>query len=324
MFDFPHIRPRRLRTKQSLRNLVSETRLGVSDLILPIFLRDIEGKEAIAALPGLYRWGIAEVVKYCKEAQSRGIKGIAPFPLVEEKKKDKLATESFNPDGVYLRAISEIRSACPELVIFSDVAMDPYSSEGHDGLVENGEIVNDKTLEVLAKMALAQVRAGSSWVAPSDMMDGRVRYIRQALDAEGFKDVGILSYAAKYASSFYGPFRSALDSAPKLGDKKTYQMDPGNRREAVREAELDLEEGADILMVKPALAYLDVISDLRQNFPVPIAAFNVSGEYAMLRSAIGQGMLSEEAVLETLISIKRAGADLILSYFAFDVAEKLH
>jgi len=246
-----------------------------------------------------------------------GVKAFALFPAIENDKKDPTAREASNPDGLLPQSIAKIKSAVPEALLITDVAMDPYSSDGHDGLVKNGVILNDESLEILAAMALTQARAGADIVAPSDMMDGRVGYLRRALDGEGFRDVGILAYTAKYASAFYGPFRDALDSAPKHGDKKTYQMDPANRREALREAQLDVAEGADMLMVKPALAYLDIISDLKQNTHLPIAAYQVSGEYAMIKAAAERGWLSERAAfVESLTSIKRAGADVILSYYA--------
>jgi porphobilinogen synthase len=253
-----------------------------------------------------------------------GIRAFALFPALPESKKDRFATESYNEEGIYLKAIREIKRQLPEACIISDVAMDPYSSDGHDGLVENGKILNDETLEILAKMAVAQARAGVDIVAPSDMMDGRVGYLRQALDAEGFTEVSIMAYTAKYASAFYGPFRDALDSAPKFGDKKTYQMNPANAKEALIEAELDFAEGADFLMVKPALPYLDVIRLLAEHYPLPIAAYNVSGEYAMIKAAAQQGWLDgEKVMLESLLSIKRAGAKIILTYFAKEVAPLL-
>ncbi len=311
-------RPRRNRSSESLRALLSETTLSPSDFILPLFLAPGESiKEPIASLPGVNRFSKDLLVQKIRETTRCGVKAFALFPAIENEKKDPFAKESANPDGLLQQSIADIKSAVPDAIVITDVAMDPYSSDGHDGLVRDGKILNDASLDILAKMAIAQARAGADIVAPSDMMDGRVGYIRRALDAEGFDDVGILAYSAKYASAFYGPFRDALDSAPKHGDKKTYQMNPSNRREALREAALDVSEGADILMVKPALSYLDVISDLKQNTTLPIAAYQVSGEYAMIKAAAERGWLNERAAfVETLTSIKRAGADVILSYFA--------
>ena len=252
-----------------------------------------------------------------QEAYKLGIGAIALFPLIAHDQKDNAGTESYNPDGLIPRAIRAIKQAVPEILLITDVALDPYSSEGHDGIVQAGRILNDETVAVLVKQALAQAEAGADFVAPSDMMDGRIGAIRQALDAEGWIDVGILAYSAKYASAYYGPFRDALDSAPKFGDKKTYQMDAANGREAIKEVRLDIAEGADIVMVKPALAYLDIIYRIKQQTNLPIAAYNVSGEYAMIKAAAEQGWIDEkQVILETLLSIKRAGADLILTYFA--------
>jgi porphobilinogen synthase len=315
-------RPRRNRKTEAIRSLVRETSVSVSDLIYPLFI--MEGKdstEAISSMPGISRFSPDRVIKEIGECMELGIKAFAPFPRIEESKKDKYAEESFREGNLYLQTISAIKNRYPEACIVSDVAMDPYSSDGHDGIVENGEILNDATLEVLAKMAVAQAKAGADIVAPSDMMDGRVGYIREALDAAGYTDVSIMSYTAKYASAFYGPFRDALGSAPKKGDKKTYQMDPANQKEALTEAELDTHEGADFLMVKPALAYLDVIKLLSENSSLPIAAYNVSGEYAMIKAAAQNGWLDgDKAMLETLLSIRRAGAKIILTYFAKEFA----
>ena len=301
--------------------MVRETRIDPSDLILPLFVKDGRAvREPIPSMPGVYRLSIDEMIVDAKRAFSLGIPGIALFPVIPDSKKDRLATESANPDGLYPEAIRALKEAVPELQIFTDVAMDPYSSDGHDGLVaEDGRILNDESLEILRQMALTQARAGADFVAPSDMMDGRVGYIRAALDENGFTDVGILSYTAKYASAFYGPFRDALSSAPKFGDKKTYQMDPANVREAEIELDLDVEEGADMVMVKPGLPYLDIVRDLRDSFDLPIAAFNVSGEYSMVKAAAAKGWIDERRiVLETLTAFKRAGADLILTYHAED------
>lgn len=273
-------------------------------------------------MPGINRFSIDTLQEEVAACVDLGIKSFAPFPSIPEQLKDKYASQSHNPEGLYANAIREIKKNFPDVAIFSDVAMDPYSSDGHDGIVENGVILNDETLEVLGKMALAQAEAGADVVAPSDMMDGRVAHLRHVLDENGYQHVGIMSYTAKYASAFYGPFRDALSSAPKKGDKKTYQMNPANSREALLEAELDIAEGADYLMVKPALAYLDIIKSLRENSHLPIAAYNVSGEYAMVKAAAQKGWLDgEKAMLESLLSIKRAGADIILSYFAKEFAQ---
>ncbi|WP_194776445.1 porphobilinogen synthase [Pararhodonellum marinum] len=315
-------RPRRNRKSTVIREMVEETRLSVKDFIFPVFL--IEGvnqKIPVASMPGIYRYSLDLLLEEVESCLKLGIKAFDIFPAYPEDKKDKWATESYQPDTFYLKAIHKIKSTFPEACVMTDVAMDPYSSDGHDGLVQNGKILNDETLEILGKMALAQARAGADILGPSDMMDGRVGYIRQVLDEHDFTEVSIMSYTAKYASAFYGPFRDALDSAPKMGDKKSYQMDPANYREALIEADLDAEEGADFLMVKPALAYLDVIRLLNDNYNLPIAAYNVSGEYAMIKAADEKGWLDgERAMLESLLSIKRAGANVILSYFAKEFA----
>lgn len=316
-------RPRRNRKSESLRTLIRETSIQPSDFVLPLFVE--EGRDSqtpISSMPGVFRHSIDRAAQQAKQAFELGIPAIALFPALEDSKKDTLASESVNPQGLNQRAIQEIKERCPEITVITDVAMDPYSSDGHDGVVESGKILNDKTLPVLAEMALSQARAGADVVAPSDMMDGRVSAIRTLLDEEGFEEVGILAYSAKYASAFYGPFRDALDSAPKSGDKKTYQMDPANSKEALREIELDIQEGADMVMVKPALAYLDIISQVKQASDVPVAAYNVSGEYAMVKAAAQLGWLNEaDARNEMLLSIKRAGADVILSYFALDFSK---
>ena len=318
-------RPRRNRKSASIRALVRETVLTPSDFILPLFVTEGSKKrEAIKSMPGVFRLSRDLAVAEAKRAYKLGIPAVALFPVIADKLKDKHATESKNPDGLLQRTIRDLKNAVPGLTVITDVAMDPYSSDGHDGLVKNGAILNDETLPILAEMALVQAAAGSDIVAPSDMMDGRVGYLRAALDGFGFADTGILAYSAKYASSFYGPFREALDSAPKKGDKKTYQMDPANRREALREAQLDVEEGADIVMVKPAGAYLDIIADLKEWSPVPVAAYQVSGEYAMIHAAGKLGWLdADAALLEATLAIKRAGADMILSYGAVKLAEGL-
>jgi porphobilinogen synthase len=316
------IRPRRNRKSAAVRALVSETELRPQHLIWPMFL--IDGKqrrEAIGAMPGVARFSIDLAVAEAKRAHAAGIRALALFPRIEDRKKDRLAKESKNPDNLLLRAVAELKSAVPEMSLITDVAMDPYSTDGHDGLVKDGRILNDETLPILAEMAVAQARAGADWVAPSDMMDGRVGVIRQALDQSGFSETSILSYCAKYASAFYGPFREALDSAPRAGDKKTYQMDPANRREAYREARLDLAEGADALMVKPALSYLDVVADFARKFDVPIAAYFVSGEYSMICAAAEKGWLDRrQALLESHLSVRRAGARMILTYAALEMA----
>src|SRR5690554_4059331 len=315
-------RPRRNRKSAVIRSMVEETRLSVKDFIFPLFLIEGQGKNIeVESMPGIYRFSIDLMLKEIESCMELGIKAFDLFPAYPESKKDRYASEGHNPDTFYLRAIQTIKQTFPEACIMTDVAMDPYSSDGHDGLVEDGRILNDETLEILGKMALAQAQAGADILGPSDMMDGRVGYLRKVLDQNNFKDVSIMSYTAKYASAFYNPFRDALDSAPKSGDKKTYQMDPANLQEALIEAELDMEEGADFLMVKPALAYLDVIRLLKDNFPLPIAAYNVSGEYAMIKASAERGWLDgERAMLESLMSIKRAGANVILSYFAKEFA----
>jgi len=320
-----NIRPRRNRKSSAIRNLVEETNLGPQHLIYPIFLKDGKNiKEEVSSLPNNYRWSLDRLLPEIEECMNLGVQTFDIFPCVDEVLKDKIASYSYAEDNFYLEAIRQIKARFPESVLMSDVAMDPYSSDGHDGYVENGKIINDTTLPILAKMSLAQAQAGIDIIGPSDMMDGRVGVIREALDQNGFSDVSIMSYTAKYASAFYGPFRDALNSAPKSGDKKTYQMNPANKREALLEAQLDFEEGADMLMVKPALCYLDVIHMLRENFPIPITAYNVSGECAMVYPAAKSGYLNYDlAVYEILLSIRRAGADGILTYFAKDFAQMI-
>jgi porphobilinogen synthase len=316
------IRPRRLRYTPAIRRLVRETELTVNDLIYPVFIMEGENqKVAIPSMPDCYRYSLDLLLKEVVNAYNLGINAIALFPLIAEDKKDNFGTESYNPDGLVQRTVKAIKKEVPEIIIITDVALDPFSIYGHDGIVQDGKILNDETVQVLVKMSLSQAAAGANFVAPSDMMDGRVGAIRRALDEAGYLDVGIIAYTAKYASAYYGPFRDALESAPKFGDKKTYQMDGANSREALREASLDITEGADIIMVKPALAYLDIIRRLRDSSHLPIAAYNVSGEYAMIKAAAKQGWIDEKSlILETLTSMKRAGADLILTYFAADVA----
>ncbi|MEM1168969.1 MAG: porphobilinogen synthase [Cyanobacteria bacterium P01_H01_bin.35] len=322
--EFPGAqRPRRLRRTPALRRMVEETQLTVNDLIYPLFVMEGEGQKVeVVSMPGSYRYTLDLLLKEIEDAYNLGINAIALFPLVEEAKKDNAGTESYNPDGLIQRTVKAIKQTIPDIVVITDVALDPYSSEGHDGIVgENGAILNDPTVEVLVKQALSQAEAGADIVAPSDMMDGRIGAIRKALDAAEYFDVGILAYSAKYASAYYGPFRDALDSAPKFGDKKTYQMNPANAREAIKEVALDIAEGADMVMVKPALAYLDIICEVKKTTNLPVAAYNVSGEYAMIKAAGQKGWIDEKKVmLETLTSMKRAGADLILTYFAKEVA----
>jgi porphobilinogen synthase len=303
--------------------MVEENRLSVKDLLFPLFVMDGQNTQTeIKSMPGIYRYTTDLLLKEIESCVNLGITSFALFPQVAEERKDTLATESHRKGSLYLEAIHAVTSRFPEISMLTDVAMDPYSSDGHDGIVKNGEILNDETLDVLAKMAIAQAQAGSKLIGPSDMMDGRVGYIRDSLDDAGFTNVGIMAYSAKYASAFYGPFRDALESAPKFGDKKTYQMNPANSREALREAELDELEGADFLMVKPALAYLDIISLLRDNTNLPIAAYNVSGEYAMVKAAAANGWIDgEKAMLESLLAMKRAGAQVILTYFAKEFAQ---
>ncbi len=316
-------RPRRNRKSSAIRNMVQETWVTTNDLILPLFL--IEGKNKkseVKSMPGINRLSSDLLLKEIESCLKLGLNTFCIFPSIDNKLKDKKASESFNKKGLYPSTIKLIKKNFPEAIVMTDVAMDPYSSDGHDGLVKDGKILNDETLDILAKMALIQAEAGADIIGPSDMMDGRVGAIRDALDENGFIDVSIMSYTAKYASAFYGPFRDALDSAPKFGDKKTYQMNPANVKEALIEAELDMSEGADFLMVKPALSYLDVIKQLKDNFPLPIAAYNVSGEYAMVKAAGAKGWIDEKRVRdEILLSIKRAGADIILTYFAKEFAQ---
>lgn len=321
--DLP-IRPRRNRKSPGLRALTRETLLCPGDLVLPLFLHDVELDEAIQSMPGCTRWSLKGMVKEAGEAFAVGVPAVVLFPVIDDSLKTKRGEECFNREGLVQRAIRALKSAYPELVVMTDVALDPYNSDGHDGILEEGEILNDETVEILCKQAVSQADAGADIVAPSDMMDGRVGALRVALDIAGFQNVSICSYTAKYASAYYGPFRGALGSAPKSGDKKSYQMDPSNRREALRELLLDEAEGADIVMVKPAGAYLDVISDVREHTTLPVAAYQVSGEYLMIKSASADGWISEEAVMmESLIAIKRAGADVILTYFAKEAARLL-
>jgi len=316
-------RPRRNRKSAAIRDMVQETQLGVEHLIFPVFLKDgSDIKEPIDSLPDIYRFSVDVLLKEIESCLELGIRVFDIFPAVAESLKDKTGTYSFNMDSFYLKAIQKIKERFPEATLMSDVALDPYSSDGHDGLVKDGKILNDETLPILAKMSVAQAQAGIDIIGPSDMMDGRVGVIREALDNAGYTETSIMSYTAKYASSFYGPFRDALKSAPKSGDKKTYQMNPANKSEALIEAQLDIEEGADMIMVKPAICYLDVIHLLKENFATPVTAYNVSGEYAMVHAAAQKGWLNyDSAMCEMLLSIRRAGADGILTYFAKDFAK---
>lgn len=320
------LRPRRNRQSPAIRAMVRETVLCSSDFILPVFFHEDNEDTPIASMPGVTRWSLDGLVREAGEARALGIPAVVLFPKIEESLKTPDASECHNDEGLVPRAIRALKEAYPDLCVITDVALDPYNSDGHDGIVRRDDrgnltVLNDETVEVLCEQALCHARAGADIVAPSDMMDGRVAAIRDALDAHGFTNVSILSYTAKYASAFYGPFRGALDSAPKEGDKKTYQMDPGNIREAVRETLLDEAEGADMLMVKPAGLYLDVIAKVRETSTLPVAAYQVSGEYLMLKSASAAGWLDERAVvLESLTAIKRAGASMILTYFAKQAA----
>lgn len=317
-------RPRRNRKSEAVRQLVKEHRVYTEDLMFPLFLTSGNNiKTEISSMPGIFRFSEDNLLREIDSCMNLGLNSFVLFPHFPDEVKDKYATISYQ-DNMYLKAIREIKKRFPECCLMTDVAMDPYSSDGHDGIVVNGEIVNDETLIVLGKMAVAQAQAGADIVGPSDMMDGRIGFIRDMLDDNDFTNTSIMAYTAKYASAFYGPFRDALDSAPKSGDKKTYQMDPANVTEALLEAELDVQEGADIIMVKPALAYLDVIKTLYDQFDLPIAAYNVSGEYAMVKAAAANGWIDNDKVmLETLLSMKRAGAKIILTYFAKEFASKV-
>jgi len=326
MMKFPEFRNRRLRSSAALRALVAENYLSPNDFIVPLFV--VEGqhiKEEIPSMPNYYRFSLDLLELEVKRLWDKGLKAVLLFVKVPDDRKDNRGTEALNPDGLMQRSIQMIKAAVPEMVVMTDVALDPYSSFGHDGIVEKNRIVNDPTVEVLAQMALSHAQAGADIVAPSDMMDGRVRGIRQVLEQNQFHDTAILSYTAKYASAFYGPFRDALDSAPGFGDKKTYQMDPANQREALLEAQTDIEEGADILMVKPGAAYLDILSLLHQNTQLPLAVYQVSGTYAMLQAAVEKGWLDYNSVMiEQLLAFKRAGAQLIATYHAENAADLLN
>lgn len=321
---FPVHRPRRLRKSDVIRRMVRETSLSPDNLIYPLFVTYGRGiKRKVTSMPGCFQESIDEVVKSAKEVYSLGVPSVILFGIPEH--KDERGTSAYDDNGIVQNAVRAIKDAIPELYIITDVCLCEYTVHGHCGVVERGDVVNDLTVELLSKEAVSHARAGADMVAPSDMMDGRVRAIRDALDDEGFSTVPIMSYAAKYASAFYGPFREAAESAPLFGDRRSYQMDPPNRREAMREVSLDIEEGADIIMVKPALSYLDIISAVRDNFDVPVAAYNVSGEYSLVKAAAKLGWVNEQGLMmEILISIKRAGADLILTYFAKEAARILN
>ena len=329
--DFHHLprRPRRLRRNAPIRALLQETRVTVDDLVYPLFVREGEGDaEPIASMPGVERHTLAGLINECREAHAAGIRAVALFPVTPLEKKDDTGSEALNPDNLAHRAVREIKSACPELIVITDVALDPYTTHGHDGVLtaDGADVDNDATVDLLAEMAVAQAAAGVDWVAPSDMMDGRVGAIRAALDAAAHIEVSILAYSAKFASAYYGPFRDAVGSRPAADapylDKRTYQLDPANPREAMLEAALDIDEGADILMVKPAGPYLDILSRLREATDLPLAAYQVSGEYAQIHAASQNGWLDLEATRdESLLAIKRAGADLILTYFAKEIAQ---
>lgn len=318
-------RNRILRRSSSIRSLVSETILTPNDFIVPLFIDEGENvKTEIASMPGYYRNSLDVTVKEVKELWSMGLKCVLLFIKCKDEWKDNTGKEAWNANGLMQRSIKAIKDACPEIVVMTDVALDPYSSHGHDGIVKDGEIVNDETVDALVKMSVSHAIAGADFVAPSDMMDGRIGAIREGLEESGFTKVGIMAYSAKYASCFYGPFRDALDSAPGFGDKKTYQMNYANRIEAIKEVQMDVEEGADIVMVKPALAYLDIIREVKNAVNVPVSAYNISGEYAMIKAAAKNGWIDEnKAIIETLTSMKRAGADLIATYFARDAVKLL-
>ena len=320
-----YIRPRRLRSSAAIRAISTENTITADNLIAPVFI--IEGtnyKDEIASMPGYFRYTLDLAIQEVKELYEMGIKSVLLFCKVPDELKDNKGTEALNPNGLMQRSIIAVKEAIPEVCVMTDVALDPFSSFGHDGIVENGQIVNDKTVEVLAKMSVSHADAGADFVAPSDMMDGRIGAIREALEAAGHVNTGILAYSAKYASCFYGPFRDALDSTPGFGDKKTYQMNPANIREAIRETLLDVKEGADIVMVKPGLPYLDVVRAVKEVVDIPVAVYNVSGEYAMIKAAAKAGWLNEDqAIMEAMLGFRRAGADLIATYFCKDVIRML-
>jgi len=325
---YPLRRNRRLRTNESIRSLVRETIITPNDFLVPLFIVEGKGvKEEIASMPNYYRYSLDLLENEVKELWKMGLKSVLLFVKVPDNLKDNKGTEALNPNGLMQRAVKTVKNVCPDMLVMTDVALDPYSSYGHDGIVQNGLILNDETADVLAEMSISHAKAGANFVAPSDMMDGRIFSIREALEEEGYLNTGIMSYSAKYASAFYGPFRDALDSAPVdmadvPKDKKTYQMDYANRIEAIRETEMDIDEGADIVMVKPGLCYLDIVRDIRDAVDVPLAVYQVSGEYAMIKAASEKGWLDHDAVMmEQVTAIKRAGADIIASYFAKDVVK---
>ena len=321
---FPYQRPRRLRKGETIRRMVRETSLSPDDFVYPLFVTYGKNiRREIKSMPGCFQESVDSIVRHAKEVYSLGIPAVILFGIPEH--KDETGSGAYDPHGVVQKAIRAIKNKIPELYVITDVCMCEYTSHGHCGIIENNDVKNDPTLELLAKEAVSHVKAGADMVAPSDMMDGRVEAIRIALDGEGFPEIPIMSYAAKYASAFYGPFRDAAESVPQFGDRRSYQMDPANRREALKEVALDIEEGADIVMVKPAMTYLDIISDIRENFALPVAAYNVSGEYSVIKAAAKLGWIDEErAMMEVLTSIKRAGADIILTYFAKDAAKVLN
>jgi porphobilinogen synthase len=323
MFE-PLYRPRRLRSNETIRRMVRETTLAPDDLVYPLFVTHGKGvKKEIGSMPGNYQQSIDNIVKDCEEVKTLGIPAVLLFGIPEH--KDEVGSEAYSDQGIVQHAIKAIKNALPELVVITDVCLCEYTNHGHCGLIKNGVVQNDATLELLTREALSHAKAGADMVAPSDMMDGRVGAIRETLDSEGFYDIPIMSYAAKYASSFYGPFRDAAESTPQFGDRRSYQMDAPNSREAIREVALDIDEGADIVMVKPALAYLDIIYQVKQQFNLPVAAYNVSGEYSMIKAAAKLGWIDgDRAMMESLIAIKRAGADIILTYFAKEAAAILH
>jgi len=320
---YPIHRPRRLRSNETIRRMVRETSLSPDDFIYPLFVTHGKGvKKSITSMPGCYQMSVDNIVREAERAYKHGIPAVILFGIPEH--KDERASGAYSSKGIVQRAIKAIKDKVPELMVITDVCLCEYTSHGHCGVVKDGKILNDPTLELLAKEALSHAKAGADMVAPSDMMDGRIAAIRETLDANGFEDIPIMSYAAKYASAFYGPFREAAESAPQFGDRRSYQMDPPNRREALREVALDIEEGADIVMVKPAMCYLDIISDVKDAFDVPVAAYNVSGEYSMVKAASEKGWIDEKRIMmEILTSIKRAGADLILTYFAIEAVKEL-
>ncbi|RTE54950.1 porphobilinogen synthase [Arenibacter aquaticus] len=322
---YPIRRNRRLRTNAAIRSLVRETIISPNDFLVPLFVVEGKGvKEEIPSMPNYYRYSLDLLEKEVKDLWTMGLKSVLLFVKVPDHLKDNKGKEAVNSNGLMQKAIKTVKNTCPDMLVMTDVALDPYSSYGHDGIVEDGKIINDDSVEVLTNMSISHAEAGADFVAPSDMMDGRILSIREALEDEGFVDTGIMSYSAKYASAFYGPFRDALDSAPGFGDKKTYQMDYANRFEAIKETEMDIDEGADIVMVKPGLCYLDIVREIKNEVDVPVAVYQVSGEYAMVKAAAEKGWLDHDAVMmEQLTAIKRAGANIIASYFAKDAVRVL-